>query len=217
LSLFSSCAFHQKYPAEWAALTSIEDNKCPDISGRYSIIGEGMAKSHQYESGEATWSAMPAEKTEGKIGTLYLYKVFPTKYRGWQKVFPMMYRDNSKDATYAQISQPDADTIKISYMKELGLITEETYSLAKKEYSCSANGIIFSFGKGGFTGGVAGGMAGPVPYGFGGRGWGKYYLAKSEDGYLIINEKGTVAAIFIWAPFWSSYENWYRFKPVSSP
>ena len=38
--LFTSCASHQKYPSSWGNLIPVDENKCPDISGKYDNSGE---------------------------------------------------------------------------------------------------------------------------------------------------------------------------------
>jgi tetratricopeptide (TPR) repeat protein len=38
--LITSCISHQKYPSSWGKLIPVDENKCPDISGRYSNSGE---------------------------------------------------------------------------------------------------------------------------------------------------------------------------------
>jgi hypothetical protein len=211
-SLFlTSCASHLKYPSEWSALVSIEDNKCPDISGRYVIAGETIEEPHLYESEEAftDWTANPVEKADNKIRTLYLYEVFPIKY--------FISRGAITGAAYVQISQPDDDTLEISFMNDQGLIDKKIYSITKKEYVCSPLGISFPFSQGHTMAGMATGMAGPIPFAMGMGNWGKYYMNKSIDGCLILKEEGTVMVFFVMIPMWRSYETWHRFKQKSLP
>jgi len=212
-SLFStSCASHLKYPSEWSALVSIEDNKCPDISGKYAIAGETIEEPLSHESENVTtynWTASPVEKADNKIRSLYLYEVFPARY--------FIFRGGVTDATYAQISQPNDDTLEIFFMNDQGLIDKKIYSVTKKEYACSPKGISFPFDKGHAMTGVTTGMAGPVPFAFGMGNWGKYYLNRSIDGCLILKEEGTVMALIFIIPIWGSYETWHRFKQKSLP
>jgi hypothetical protein len=205
--LLDSCVFRQKYPPEWAELVSPEGNKCPDISGRYEIAGESIDKTPSYEPEKETWSAV--EITESKIRPLYLYQVFPMKY--------FIFRGGVTGATYVQIWQPAENTLEISFMDDGGLIEKKIYSESKKEYACSPKGISFPFGRGASVGGVAGGMAGPIPFASGIGNWGKYYLARSTDGCLVIKEEGTAAAFFMMMPAVRPYETWHRFQPKSLP
>jgi hypothetical protein len=212
--LLTSCASHQTYPSKWSALVPIKDNTCPDLSGRYAIAGEKIEikkiEPPSYESEKTTyWGAIPVEKTDDKDIRLYLYEVFPQKY--------FISRGGITAATYAQIAQPDNDTLEISFINNQGLIDKQIYSVTKKEYSCSPKGISFPFSGGSGIGGIAGGMAGPVPFAAGIGNWGKYYLTKSVDGCLIIKEEGTAMAILFIIPVWKSYEVWHRFKEESFP
>ena len=36
----SACAFHDKYPEDWKAITTLDNNECPNISGKYVNDGE---------------------------------------------------------------------------------------------------------------------------------------------------------------------------------
>ncbi len=188
-SLFLTSCSHQKYPSEWAALVPIEENKCPDIRGSYVIASEVIDKPprplYESERQPAYYGAIPVEKKEDKIQPLHLYEVFPRK----DTLFKGVFKWDLTYATYVQISQPDDDTLEVSFLNDNGLIDKRIYSVMKKEYACSPKGISFSFSQGFSHGGIAtGGMVGPVPVIVIVTSWGKYYLAKSIDGCLIIEE-----------------------------
>jgi hypothetical protein len=191
----TSCASHQKYPSEWPALISVDANTCPDISGTYVIEDEGVVLRYKSED-DANRKAFTVLRTDNALSHLYLYEVFPMKY--------FISRGRINDATHAQISQPDDDTLEIAFLNNQGLIDKKIYSRKKKEYACSPKGINFLFSHGGgvfLSSGYLGAGSG-----------GKYYLAKSIDGSLIIKEEGTALGVFIIIPFGESYDIWNRFK-----
>lgn len=201
----TSCASHQKYPSEWPALISVDANTCPDISGTYAIEDEGVVLRYKSED-DANRKAFTVRRTDNALSHLYLYEVFPMKY--------FISRGRVTDATHAQIVYPDNDTLEVSFLNDKGLLDKKNYSLKKKEYSCSPKGINVPFGgRGGVLSGVSQGMGGGVPYAMAAGGSGKYYLAKSTDGSLIVKEEGTAFGVFMIIPFWEKYEIWHRFKP----
>lgn len=208
----TSCASYQKYPSEWSALIPVENDKCPDILGIYTIEDESICPPNfdvdkfKIEPPEIATNRESLGE-DRQCSPLYLYEVFPMKY--------FIFRGRITGATNAQISKPDDDTFEISFFNDQGLIDKKNYSLKKKEYTCSPKGIQFHFSSGGGLSGVAsGGMGvGPIPFALAAGGWGKYFLSKSVDGSLIVKEEGTADAVFIIIPVWQSYEVWHRFKP----
>lgn len=198
----TSCASHQKYPSEWSALIPIEGDTCPDISGTYDIKDEGTSR--RYVPDDPNRKTFLVQTTDDTLSHLYLYEVFPMKY--------FISRGRISDATHAQISQPDDDTLEIVFLDNQGLIDKKIYSRKKKEYACSPKGITLNWGHGSLSYGLTHGMGGTYPYAMGATGAGKYYLAKSIDGSLIIKEEGTALGVFIIIPFGESYDIWNRFK-----
>jgi hypothetical protein len=188
----TSCVSQPKYPSQWPALIPIEDESCPDISGTYDIKDEGTPRRNvPQDPNRKTFSA---ETTSDTVTHLYLYEVVPMKF--------FFTRGRIAYATHAEIVQPDDDTLEIYFFDDKGLIDKKIYSLQKKEYACSWAGIIFPFCQGG------GSSIGSV----GVSGCGKYILARSIDGSLIIREEGIASGVFLYIPFGGVYNIWHRFK-----
>jgi hypothetical protein len=186
----TSCVSQPKYPAEWPALIPSEDDRCPDISGTYDIKDEGTPRRNVPDGSHRKTFSM--QTTDERVSHLYLYEVFPMKF--------FFTRGRIAYATHAEIVQPDDDTLDISFFDDKGLIDTKIYSLERKEYACSWAGILFPFCQGSSSGSVGVG------------GCGKYFLAKSIDGSLIIREEGFASGVFLYIPFGGVYNIWHRFK-----
>ena len=202
---FISCASHPKYPSKWAALIPHLGDKCPDIAGTYDIKDEGTAR--RYIPDDPNKKTFSVQTTDDTVTHLYLYQILPMKF--------FFTRGRITDATHVEIVQPDDDTLEISFLDDKGLIDKKVYSMKKKEFVCSPEGLAFNWGRGSASFGVIQGMGGGYPYATYTAASGKYYLAESMDGSLIVKEEGTAVSTpggLTFIPLWVSYHIWHRFK-----
>jgi hypothetical protein len=139
-SLFlTSCTTHQKYPSEWSALIPVGDDKCPDISGTYTIKGERIGPSFdvdkfKIESPEIATNR-ESLREDRQSRSLYLYEVLPMEYFVYRdpiihtsriiRTSRMTGVSRIIGATHAQILRPDNETLEISFLDDQDLIDKK--------------------------------------------------------------------------------------------
>jgi hypothetical protein len=118
-------------------------------------------------------------------------------------LFPSQWTGaNYAGVAHIEIEQPDSDAIKVtawSFMKSLGDIT---YSKQRDEFVCESGYVSIdkpthrSDNK--FVAGAE---------------WGARRFAKSRDGYLVVQAKGSGVGVFSVIPVAETHTLWYRFRP----